>query len=106
MNFQRQKNLVKRLIYTAKEDYINDQMDVNLNDSRKLWKNVYALSGLGKDKSATGMKDVRNDEEVLIQNQEAADYMNNLYISSAPKLTNHIPKTWQESDFKLVRMIL
>ena len=40
MNFQHQKNLVKQLIYTAKEDYINEQMDTNLNDSRKLWKNV------------------------------------------------------------------
>ena len=51
--------------------------------------------------SATGMKDVKNDEGVLIQNQEAADYMNNFYISAGPKLTNHIPKTWRESDFKL-----
>ena len=47
------------------------------------------------------MKDVRNDEADLVQNQEAADFMNNFYISAGPKLTNDIPKTWQESDFKL-----
>ena len=101
ITFQCQKNLVKRLIFSSKESYINEQIDANLNDSRKLWKNVYALSGLGKDKTASGMKDIKNDEGVLIKDQEAADFMNNFYISAGPNLTNHIPKTWEESDFKI-----
>ena len=57
---------------------------------------IYALSGLGKQKSASGMKDVKNDDGILIKDQEAANYMNNFYVSAGPDLTKHIPKMWDE----------
>ena len=38
--FKTQKNLTKRLIFSAKDIYINEQIDQNFNDSKKLWKNV------------------------------------------------------------------
>ena len=100
-NFQTQKNLVKNLIFKSKDSYINEQIDANVNDSRKIWRNIYELSGLGKDKKASGLKEVKNDNGVTVKDQDAADYMNTFYISAGPKLTEKFPKIWDESDFKV-----
>ena len=35
--FQRQKIMVKGLIFTSKELYINEQIDANVNDSHTIW---------------------------------------------------------------------
>ena len=37
---QCQRNLTKRLIFSAKDVYINEQIDHNLNDSKKLWRTL------------------------------------------------------------------
>ena len=74
--FQVQKNVTKRLLFLAKDNYVNEQIELNQNDSKKLWRNINTLTGLGKNKSASGLKEVKDVSGKLITNQEAADYMN------------------------------
>ena len=45
--------------------YINEQIDANLNDLRKTMEKctcIYALSGLGRDRTASGVKNVKNED--------------------------------------------
>ena len=71
--------------------YINEQIDENLNDSQKLWRNIHKLSSLGKDKSETGLKELKNESGDLVTGQDAADYMNKFYIEAGPKLADVFP---------------
>ena len=98
--FRKQKNLVKGLIFTSKDSYINEQIDTNVNDSRKIWRNIYQLSGLGKNRTAPGLTEVKDENGLIVKDQVAADYMNNFYISAGQNLTQNFPKVWDETDFK------
>ena len=48
------KNVLKGLIFKAKNNYVTEQLDININDSKKMWKNISSLSGLGRNKAAKG----------------------------------------------------
>ena len=88
------------MIFSGKDVYINEQIDHNLSDSKKLLRNLNVLTGLGKNKKSAGMDEVYDEHGNLLKNQEAAEYMNDFYISAGPKLVNQIPNQWKESDFK------
>ena len=101
LNFKYQKNLTKGMIFRAKDGYVNEQIDANLNDSKKLWRNVSALSGLGKNKSTAGMTEVNGENGTLLKDQEAADFMNKFYVSVGPKINETFANVWSETDFRM-----
>ena len=99
--FKNQKNLVKGLIFRAKNNYVTEQLDTNLNDSRKLWKNISVLSGLGRNKRNIGMTEVENGIGEVVNGQAAADYMNDFYTSVGPTINKTFKEDWDQNSFKL-----
>ena len=77
--FKNHRNLVKGLIFKAKNNHVTEQLDLNINDSKKMWKNISALSGLGRNKATIGFTEIENEEGELLNGQKAADYMSDFY---------------------------
>ena len=99
LSFKLQRNVVKGLIFRAKYSYVKEQLDLNLNDSRKLWKNVSALSGLGKDKANIGITEIENGIDDVLKGQEAADYINDFHTSVGLNINRKFTENWKETDF-------
>ena len=88
--FKNHRNVVKGLIFKAKNNYVMEQLDININDSKKMWKNISALSGLGRNKATIGLDEIENEKGELLNGQKAADYMNDSYTSVGPNINKKI----------------
>ena len=49
--FKKEKNEVKRLLASAKENYIKNKLNEHEGNPRKFWREINKISGLGKNKS-------------------------------------------------------
>ena len=47
------------------------------------------------------MKEVENENGEVVHDQDAANFINEFYITARPKLINMFPNCWDERDFKL-----
>ena len=57
------------------------------NYSRKYLRNINSISGLGKSGKKSGLSQIYGDESgTVLENQEAADYMNNYYLNAGSNL--------------------
>ena len=65
-----------------------------------MWLNINTLTGLGKDRKSASLKQEEKDDGIIVKDQEAAEFMNEFYISAGPNLTNMFTTQWDESDFK------
>ena len=100
-NFKYQRNVRKSLIFRAKDSYIKEQFDVNLNDSKKLWRNVSSLTGLGKNRLKEGLTEIEGDDGSPLKDQDAGDFLNDYYISAGPKINQEFHEIWNENSFKI-----
>ena len=104
MAFQVQKNITKRLIFAAKDNYVNEQIDMNLSHSKKMRRNINTLTGLGQDRKSSSLKEVKNNEGTIVKDQEAADFMNEFYISAGPNLCSQPGGMKEILNHKLIQI--
>ena len=99
--FKNHRNVVKGLIFKAKNYYVMEQLDININDSEKMWKNISALSGLGRNKATIGLDEIENEKGELLNGQKAADYMNDSYTSVGPNINKKFKEKWDANSFNI-----
>ena len=100
--FQNKKKEVKRLLSNAKENYIKDQIDNQKHDPRKFWRNIHLISGIGKSGKKSGLQKIFDHKTgTVLENQDAADYMNEYYVNAGPNLATNFDNVWSDTTCKI-----
>ena len=92
--FQKKKKDVKRMLQYAKEGYIKEHLETQQTNPRKIWRNINKITGLGKTGKKGGLKKVKMDDGTVIDNQGAADYINEFYVNTGPNLARKFDDVW------------
>ena len=100
--FRQKKNEIKKLLQSAKEEFIKDKLD-NLKDNpRKFWRDINEMSGIGKNvKRKKGCTKVEDENGTVHENQSAADFMNNYYVNVGPSLAKEHDISWDKTKCKI-----
>ena len=99
--FKCKKKELKTLLHKAKEEYIKEQIDTQQNNPRKFWRNLNTFSGLGKSCKKACLTKIGNDEGTILENQEAADFMNHYYVNAGPNLAKDFSNDWSTDKCKI-----
>ena len=100
--FHKKKNEVKKLLSSAKEEFIKDKLEEYGNNPRKFWRTINEMSGIGKNKKrGTGCTKLLDDNGVVYENIEAAEYLNKYYVNVGPNLANKLNADWDKTKCKI-----
>ena len=93
--FQRKKNEVKKLLATAKENFIQDKLEELEPNPRKFWRTINNMSGLGKNKGSNkGCTKIIDEDGEVYENLDASEYLNSYYVNVRPNLARENNMTW------------
>ena len=92
--YRNQRNRVKFLIKSGKEEYLKDQIEQNSGDPKKFWRIINNTTGLGKERKNTAEIHLFDGNNNTIHGKEAVEYMNEYYASAGYNLLNKFQNTW------------
>ena len=75
--YKQKKNEVKKLLSSAKEEYIQDKLDKCEGNPKKNWSTINNISGLGKNKNSRKCTKLVDEMGKVYENLEAAEFLNN-----------------------------
>ena len=96
--FKAKKNQIKKLLNQAREEYVKEKLEQDKNDPKKFWRSINSLTGLGRNKSKKGLREISNDQGEILKGQDAANYMNTYYTNAGPDLASVFANTWNQTD--------
>ena len=100
--FQNKKNEVKKLLATAKENYIHNKLEELEPNPRKFWRTINNMSGLGKNKSSTkGCMKIIDDEGKMYENLDASEFLNSYYVNVGRNLAKENNMEWNIDKCKI-----
>ena len=97
-SFKIKKNEVKKLLHQAREEFIKDKLEQDKNDPKKFWRSINKLTGLGKNKTKIGLREIITNDGVSVKGLDAANYMNEFYTNAGPNLAAKFNDIWSPSD--------
>ena len=86
-----QRNRVKLLIKTGKEEFVKDQIELNSSNPKKFWRKINTFTGLGKERSSSTLTNLVNNHGETVSGKDAIEYMNEYYASAGYDLKFDIP---------------
>ena len=99
--FKNKKNEVKKLLASAKENFVKNKLNETEGNPRKFWREINKISGLGKNKNkrkCTKIVDEKGDTHVK---SDAANFLNSYYVDVGPNLAKEHKKRWDEKTCKI-----
>ena len=99
--FRNKKNHIKKLLNQAREEYIKNKLEQDKNDPKKFWRSINNLTGLGRNKSKRGLREIVNENGELLKGMDAANFMNNYYTNAGPELASIFTNSWSPSDCRI-----
>ena len=100
--FHKKKKEVKKSLANAKEEYIKNKLFEHGNNSRKFWRIINGMSGLGKNKVIkTGCTKLIDENGTKYENQKAAEYLNEYYVNVGPNLAQQMGTSWDKNKCKI-----
>ena len=96
--FRKKKNQIKKLLNQAREEFIKNKLEQDKNDPKKFWRSINTLTGLGKNKSKKGLRELKNENGEILKGLDAANYMNTYYTNAGPELASVFSNTWSPTD--------
>ena len=88
--YRNQKHLVNRTIKREKRNKVQKTLDDNRNNPKEFWMEIQNLLGTSS-MSSEAIKTIRDAGGNLLNDKEAADYMNDYYAHIGENLANLIP---------------
>ena len=82
--YSKKKNEVKKLLSTARENYVKGKLEELEGNPRKFWRTVNDISGLGKNKRGRKCSKPVDENGKIHEKQEAAEFLNNYYANVGP----------------------
>ena len=95
--FRLKKNEVKKLLSSAKEEYVKERLDEHEANPRKFWRTINDISGIGKNKNSKKCTKIIDENKNTYEKQEAAEFLNNHYANVGPKLAEAHKKKWDKN---------
>ena len=99
--FRKKKNDVKKMLASAKENYVKNKLDELAGNARKFWREINIISGLGKNKNKRKCTKLIDDNGKIYEKADAADFLNNHYVNVGPELAKEHVKKWDKNNFKI-----
>ena len=99
--FKQKKNEVKKLLAMAKENFVKEKLDEHEGNPRKFWRTINSISGLGKNKNGKKCTKVKNEKGEILENLEAATFLNEFYINVGPSLAQKQKEKWEKEKSKI-----
>ena len=94
--FKQKKNEVKKLLSSAKEEYIKNKLEECEGNPRKFWRTINNISGIGKNKIGRKCNRLVDELGNVYENSEAAEFLNSHYASVGPKLAKAHKEKWRK----------
>ena len=94
--FKRKKNEVKKLLASAKENYVKNKLHELEGNPRKFWREINNISGLGKNKNKRKCTKIVDENGQSHVDSNAANYLNDYYVNVGPTLAEKHTKKWEE----------
>ena len=73
--FKQKKIEVKKLLATAKENYVKEKLDDLEGNPRKCWRTIKNISGLGKNKTGRNCTKLTDEAGISYKNLKAATFL-------------------------------
>ena len=99
--FRAKKNEVKKLLNTAKENYVKNKLDELESNPRKFWRTINVLSGIGKNKKGKKCTKIIDEGGKMYEDLEAAEFLNTFYAGVGPALAQKHKRTWEKEKCKI-----
>ena len=96
--FKVKKNEVKRLLASAKENYVKNKINELEGNPRKFWREINKISGLGKNKSKRKCTKITDEDGQTHEKSDAANFLNNYYVNVGPELAKEHNKKWDKES--------
>ena len=94
--FRQKKNEVKKLLSSAKEEFVKEKLGEHEANPRKFWRTINDISGIGKNKSSRKCSKIVDEDNVVYEKQEAAEYLNKYYANIGPNLAKAHNEKWEK----------
>ena len=89
--FCKLRNKVQRLVKRTRQEYITEQIEINKNNSKKLWSTLKSLGYSNKGNSKEPIV-LTIDEKVCYDPVNVAEHVNSFFVNVACKLVAALPK--------------
>ena len=99
--FRKKKNEVKKLLSTAKENYVKGKLNELEGNPRKFWRTLNDISGLGKNEKGRKCSKLTDENGNTYEKQDAAEFLNNFYANVGPNLAEKHNNKWVKEDCKI-----
>ena len=86
-------NCTKRL-RKAKEDFIKENLNNNVGNSKKFWKNIQEVIPNSNSKNRNSFELFDSEKNVMIDHNNTANYINEFFTGIGPKLAQQYNQTW------------
>ena len=97
--FRDKKNEVKKILATAKENYVKNKLNELESNPRKFWREINKISGLGKNKNKRKCTQIVDEDGKIYEKSDAAIFLNNYYVNVGPNLAKEHKKKWDKKNF-------
>ena len=87
------------LLRQKRRGYIMLKLKGCKTDPKGFWREVGRNLNIGKRKAGPKCEKVRNCDNVIVSDKEAADAMNNYYINMGPTLAKTFLHTWEPNEY-------
>ena len=99
--FRSKRNEVKRLLASAKENFVKNKLNELEGNPRKFWREINKISGLGKNKNKRKCTKIVDENGNVHENVDAANFLNNYYVNVGPNLAKEHAKKWEKKTCEI-----
>ena len=90
--YKRRRNIITYLIRIAKDTYHKSLFDENINDMKKMWKNIKDIVNVNKKNQTYAKSVIINDNKLVSDKQEIANEFNKFYTEVGTNIDHKIPQ--------------
>ena len=92
ITFRKWRNKTQQLVREAKKDYISNQIEINKNNSKKLWDSLKLIGYQNKSKTKEQTV-LKINNEICFDPTKVAEHINDFFVNVAHRLTAGLPNT-------------
>ena len=94
------RNVCTKRLRKARADYIQGNLDNNIGNSKKFWKNIQNVIPAPKNNSKVSFDLVDKDTNIPVAKENTANFINSYFTNIGPKLARQFDARW---DYNGVR---
>ena len=95
--FRIQRKYTRNLMMNTKEEFKKNQIEENRNNPRSFWRKLNGI--IGNVKNGKSFMSIFNDDGKKLEKEEAAEFMNNYFITVGKELNETNRTTWKQHSY-------